>query len=161
MTAKMIDGEQIMWMRLEGNADAMHMLQTSHAFWVGHLLSWANSKSLRAQYAAQLLISLITSYIRHNCLRPPSPLKTYESWREVLSVACFWAGGWAYEALIQIRGWRPQQGFFQMLKEIDEESTTSEHDTTAKAEIWFSYIGKESQGTALNKDIAIRSEGLC
>lgn len=56
---------------------------------------------------------------------------------------------------------------FQMLKEIDEESTTSEHDTTAKLKFGFdqkkyhncSYIGKESQGTALNKDIA--SERLC
>lgn len=54
-----------------------------------------------------------------------------------------------------------------MLKEIDEESTTSEHDTTAKLKFGFdqkkyhncSYIGKESQGTALNKDIA--SERLC
>ena len=138
MAAKIIDGEQIMWMRLQGNADAMHMLQTSHAFWVGPplfgwgdftLLSWANSKSL-----------CNSTNMRLNCLFPwylatfgttASPtlasqtfLKAAESfWAWV----AFWAGGWG----------RPQQGFFSHA----EGDWSREYDfrtrCNGKAGMWF------------------------
>lgn len=103
MAAKIIDGEQIMWMRLQGNADAMHMLQTSHAFWVGPplfgwgdftLLSWANSKSL-----------CNSTNMRLNCLFPWYLATFGTTTSPTLASQTFLKAGesfWAFELL----GWR-------------------------------------------------------
>lgn len=146
-----------MWVRLQGNADAMHMLQTSHAFWVGPplfgwgdftLLSWANSKSL-----------CNSTNMRLNCLFPwylatfgTTASPTLASQTFLKAGESFWA--WAAFGLAAEEGLN--KDFFHMLKEIDEESTTSEHAATARLECDFdqkkyynsSYIGKESQEQA-------------